>query len=209
MTRVRVSWASDRPTGAGRAVAPFLLPWSARSCRSGASVRRAETPRRPSSGRTRPFSADRLVRAAVEPCRRPFSMLRHVADDGDERYVSSALGRTLDTRTAAALHGGHGRRDQSILARAPTVPRVPGRPSEPREDVPELHDNGSVVSQLRAESPLARLGDMPRTEEVRSSVILGGLAGRSLAAGDVRRRFCVGWVELLDERPIGRPANVD
>ena len=74
--------------------------------------------------------------------------------------------KTLDTWTAAALHGRDGQHDQSVLARAPTVPRVPGRPSEPSEDVPEAHNNGSVVSQLRAESPLGRLGDVPRTEEV-------------------------------------------
>ena len=32
-----------------------------------------------------------------------------------------------------------------------------------------MRDNSSVVSQLRAESPLGRLGDVPRAEEVRSS----------------------------------------
>jgi hypothetical protein len=48
------------------------------------------------------------------------------------------------------------------------VPHLPGRPSQQREDVPELQRDGSVVSQLRADSPCGWLGDVPGREEVRS-----------------------------------------
>jgi hypothetical protein len=34
-----------------------------------------------------------------------------------------------------------------------------------------VHDNSSVVPQLRAESPLGRLGDVSRPEEVRFTAI--------------------------------------
>src|SRR5438105_3473762 len=91
-------------------------------------------------------------------------------------------GRVTATRGhAAALHGCRGQRDQRVLARAPTVPRVPGRPSEQSEDVPAVRGNGSVVSQLRAESPFGRLGDVPRTEE---SKVIGDVTDRPLIRSD-------------------------
>ena len=44
--------------------------------------------------------------------------------------------------------------------------RQPCRTFKRREDVPELQRDGSVVSQLRADSPCGRLGDVPGREEV-------------------------------------------
>src|SRR5207302_11454535 len=89
--------------------------------------------------------------------------------------------KTLDTRTAASVASWYGQCDQSVLARASTVPRVPGRPSEQGEDVPEMPHHGSVVSRLRAESSLGRLGYLPRTEEVRV------YSGRRPSAPEARR----------------------
>jgi len=74
--------------------------------------------------------------------------------------------KTLDTqdcRSIAWLYGQ--KRDQSVLARAPTVQRVPGRPSEPSQDVSAMHSNGSVVWRLRADSPRGRLADVSWQED--------------------------------------------
>src|SRR5881296_2165640 len=96
------------------------------------------------------------------------------------------------------------------------MPRLRGRPSEQTEAVPKVRDNGSVVPQLRAESPRRRLGDVPRTEEVGTdhSRIVG--AKRNMAdfsrgdgpeapaprpPGRARRR--------PDHRPSARAARAD
>jgi len=46
------------------------------------------------------------------------------------------------------------------------VPRVPRGSTEQSQDVSELHGNGSVVSQLRADSPLGWLGKLRRKEKI-------------------------------------------
>jgi len=48
------------------------------------------------------------------------------------------------------------------------VPHLAGRPPKRREDVPGLQRDGSVVSQLRTDSPCGWLGNVPGREEVRS-----------------------------------------
>jgi hypothetical protein len=93
-------------------------------------------------------------------CSRP---RRRAPPNGDGGTVWRRL--TCQCR-GRAEHGWHDQRDQSVLARAPTVPRVPRRSTEPSEDVSELHGNGSVVSQLRADSPRSWLGNLRRKEKL-------------------------------------------
>src|SRR5882762_7516080 len=95
-------------------------------------------------------------------------------------------GSTLTRGSTAALHGRHGQRDQSVFAGASTLPCIPGRPYEQGEDVPEVRHNGSMVSWLRPESPLGRVGDVPRVRRidltVRTSVSLDSRAWPLLPA---------------------------
>jgi hypothetical protein len=52
------------------------------------------------------------------------------------------------------------------------MPRVRRGSSEPTEDVSEVPDHGSVVSQLRPYSSLGRLGDVRRRKEVGRGLIV-------------------------------------
>jgi hypothetical protein len=115
------------------------------------------------------------------------------------RAASTPLPQPSGTRIESASRSGsspagdeyvgHGQRDQSVLARAPAVPHLAGRPSKRREDVPGLQRDGSVVSQLRADAPCGWLGDVPGREEVRSPVRRPGC--RRGEAGGFSRRWRV------------------